>query len=124
MSRVPGTFKVKPATPVRDLGPSAARLERSLLDAGALDVEVWHMGECSIICSRERYRGTQRWHVSIAHPSRYPTWDEIKSVVYGIPKLELPAGRTFAQLLGNPAADKWVDAHENCFHLYEVDDPL
>ena len=65
-----------------------------------------------------------RWHVSIAHPSRYPTWDEIKTAVYSIESLTLRPGRTFAQLLGDPGQDVWVNAHGNCFHLYEIDQPV
>lgn len=125
MSRVPGTFRDRPANPRRILTAGAARLERGLVEAGALAAECWELGECSVIASRERYRGVYRWHLSVAHPDRYPTWDEVKVAAYGIPSVRLAEGRTFAQLLGNPkTAGQWVNAHENCFHLYEVEDPL
>jgi hypothetical protein len=122
--RVPGTFKDRPARPVRDLSLSADEAVAALTMLGALAAERWLLGECSVMCAREPVAGGWRWHVSIAHPSRYPSWDEIKTAIYGIPTIELPAGRTFAQLLGAPVREgEWVNAHENCFHLYEVDDP-
>lgn len=123
---IPGTFRSRPPAPVRALSADARRLEARFIANGALVAELWEIGECSVIVGRERYRGTYRWHVSIAHPSRYPTWDEVKTAAYGIPSVRLPEGHAFAQLLGNPRATAagWVDVHENCFHLYEVEDPL
>jgi hypothetical protein len=125
VSHVPGTFKNRPATPRRDLSPQGAEAE-SLLTAiaGAFHAERWLVGNCTVMCAREPFGGGLRWHISVAHPHRYPTWDEIKTAIYDIPAIELPKGRTFAQLLGGPVRDgDWVNAHENCFHFYEIDDP-
>jgi hypothetical protein len=122
MSRVPGTFKTKPDRPVRS--PLGREGEALLLQLGALHAEAWVVGECQVMCAREpRSDGNYWWHVSISHNDRYPTWDEIKAVVYGIPLIELPEGRTFAQLLGPVKEGEWVNMHENCFHFYEIDDP-
>jgi hypothetical protein len=54
------------------------------------------------------------WHLSVSHPRRYPTWDEIKSVRYSL----LPDERTFAILF--PPIAQYVNLHPNCFHLHEV----
>lgn len=54
------------------------------------------------------------WHLSVSHPKRYPTWDEIKAIRYGL----LPDELTFAILF--PPMAKYVNVHPNCFHLHEV----
>ena len=54
------------------------------------------------------------WHLSVAHPKRYPTWDEIKAIRYAL----LPDDKTFAILF--PPMAQYVNIHQNCFHLHEV----
>lgn len=71
----------------------------------------WSMGEISIILTENDGNGL---HLSLAHPRRLPTWDEVKRVRYEL----LPANRTFAMLL--PPREQYVNAHEFCFHLVEV----
>jgi hypothetical protein len=56
------------------------------------------------------------WHLSIAHEHRYPSWDEIADVRYEL----VPAEVTMALLL--PPPDEYVNAHEHCFHLWQIDD--
>lgn len=53
-------------------------------------------------------------HLSLSHPRRYPTWDEIKAVRYTL----LPDEKTFAILF--PPMAQYVNLHPNCFHLHEV----
>ena len=53
-------------------------------------------------------------HLSVSHPRRYPTWDEIKGIRYAM----LPNNLTFALLL--PPLSQYVNVHPNCFHLHEV----
>jgi len=55
------------------------------------------------------------WHLSIAHPLRYPTWDEIAEARYRI----LPDGVTMALLL--PPRAEYVNVNPNCFQLFQVD---
>jgi hypothetical protein len=55
------------------------------------------------------------WHLSISHPTRYPTWDEIKAARYDL----LPDDCTMGMLL--PPSGEYVNVHPNCFHLHEVD---
>lgn len=75
--------------------------------------------ECTVLVSREwvEERGVKvmRYHMSIAHRSRYPTWDEIKYARYHL----LPDNITMAMLL--PPTDQYVNLHPNCFHLHEID---
>jgi hypothetical protein len=57
------------------------------------------------------------WHLSISHPHRYPTWDEISEARY----LLTPDGVTMAMLL--PPRSEYVNVHDTVFHLWQVDDP-
>ena len=54
------------------------------------------------------------FHMSISHPKRYPTWDEIKGARYKF----CPDEYNMALLL--PPRSEYVNVHKNCFHLYEV----
>lgn len=54
------------------------------------------------------------WHLSVSHPQRYPTWDEIKEIRYAL----LPDSKTFAILF--PPMAQYVNVHPRCFHLHEV----
>jgi hypothetical protein len=123
MSRVPGTFKNRPPEIRRDLRPEAAQSERDLELLGAVVCRRYLLGECTVIVALEPYGTETRWHLSIAHSSRYPTWDEIKAARYGISDV-IPDSMVMAQLLGPVAEGEWVNAHDNCFHLYEVRDPV
>jgi len=70
----------------------------------------WYsMGECSIHVSLD----ASAWHLSIAHPRRYPSWAEIKRARDKL----LPADRSFAMVL--PRDGEYVNVHPNCFHLWE-----
>lgn len=120
---VPGTFKNRPPMPRRDLSPQGREAEALIEAIGALTAERWLVGDCTVMIAREPIHGTgYRWHLSIAHPDRYPTWDEIKTAVYGIEAL---AEVVMAQVLG-PVSDlgDWVNVHDNCFHLYEIHDEV
>jgi hypothetical protein len=124
---VPGTFKNRPPIPRRvsplirgNEGQWAQIVRDGLLGSGALAVECYVMGECSVVVAREPFkRGEYRWHLCIACPTRYPTWDEIKTARYSVSELaDVPL---MAQLLPLvEGRDEWVDVHENCFHLHEV----
>lgn len=54
------------------------------------------------------------WHLSISHPDRYPTWDEIKEARYEF----LPHSLHIAMIL--PPPSEYVNLHDNCFHLHEL----
>jgi len=71
----------------------------------------------TVICGREPCGpgGEIRWHLSIAHHHRYPTWDEIRDIRYVL----VPDDVTVAMFL--PPRGEYVNEHEFCFHLYEVE---
>jgi len=80
-----------------------------------------------VICAREPNRAapagiwlppaeTMLWHLSIAHQHRYPTWDEIADVRYEL----VPDDVTMALLL--PPPDEYVNLHDFCMHLWQIDD--
>jgi hypothetical protein len=56
------------------------------------------------------------WHLSVSHQHRYPTWDEIADVRYEL----VPDDVTMALLL--PPPQEYINAHEFCFHLWQIDD--
>lgn len=129
MSRVPGTMKQALSEPVRaadHYDPTIRNWggfqEAAILRNGALIAACYVVGGCSVIVAREPVAGdgSYRWHLSIAHPERYPTWDEIKFARYTITYTkDVPL---MVQLLPRVEnASKWTNAHENCFHLYEID---
>lgn len=68
-------------------------------------------GEISVFVGQEPQIG---WHLSISHPRRYPTWDEIKAARYDL----VPRDVTMAMLL--PPPDEFVNIHQNCFHLHQI----
>lgn len=55
-----------------------------------------------------------RWHLSIAHPSRYPTWDEIKEARYRFVPDEV------YMMMPLPPSKVYLNVHQNCFHLWEA----
>jgi len=67
---------------------------------------------CSIIYGIEQ----GRHHLSISHPDRYPTWDEIRDARYAI----MPDEITVAMFL--PPKKDYVNVNENTFHLWETID--
>ena len=72
--------------------------------------QAYRFGECLVIVSQDG----GYWHMSISHPSRYPTWDEIRDARYEL----VPDHVTMALLL--PPREEYVNIHPNCFHLWEV----
>lgn len=83
-----------------------------LIAQGAKRCRMFRRGLLSVIVAVEE----GRWHISVAHPSRYPTWDEIKEVRYRF----VPDDVTMAMLL--PPRSQYVNKHPNCFHLHETRD--
>lgn len=69
---------------------------------------------CFILIAKEGDEKDKRWHLSISHPLRYPTWDEIKEARYSL----LSRTKDFAMIL--PREGDYVNIHPNCFHLWEI----
>lgn len=73
--------------------------------------KAYSWGALRIIVAKEPKVG---WHMSISHPRRYPTWDEIKKARYTLCPREID----MAMFL--PPESQFVNIHPNCFHLFEV----
>lgn len=84
-------------------------------DNGVIAAGCFQLEECSVILAHEPLgpAGEYRWHLSIAHPYRYPTWDEIAEARYQL----LDDNLLMVMVL--PPSDQYVNAHPNCFHLHE-----
>lgn len=66
--------------------------------------------KCKVLVAREPVVG---WHLSISHPFRYPSWEEIKAARYTL----VPHDVTMVMCF--PPPGEFVNVHPNCFHLYE-----
>ena len=56
------------------------------------------------------------WHVSVSHPNREPSWDEVRR----IREAATPDSVTMAMIL--PPRSEYVNVHETCLHLWELRD--
>lgn len=108
------------------------RLEERALPDPILSLEGEHRAfaaecGCSIIVAHEPAKSAPGgmwlppselllWHLSIAHPDRYPSWDEIADARYEL----VPDDVTMALLL--PPPGEYVNEHPHCFHLWQIDD--
>lgn len=72
-----------------------------------------------------RFNGTQfaviitkddgvNWHMSISHPNRYPTYEELKEARYKFCPDEVEMAQIF------PPKSEFVNVHPNCFHLWQI----
>ncbi len=95
---------------VETLSPLA--IDRHLINGSNSYLRTYRLGECTVIVTRE----FDRWHLSIAHESRYPSWDEIAEARYRI----IPDDVTMGLLL--PPKAEYVNIHRNCFQIVEVVD--
>ncbi len=77
-------------------------------------LDAWTLGPCRIL---RQHTPSLGWHLSISHPKRYPTWDELAEARYQL----LPDDVTMVVVL--PPSDQYVNAHPNCFHLHEAVNP-
>lgn len=115
---VPGSHEpgfVEPAL-VQEKIPEAVKRALPL----TLGIRVYSLGECSIIMGRENPGGGRYlWHLTISHPERHPSWDEIKTARYRLLPLEL----CFAMFLPPPANYVNLPAQDHVFQLWESDDP-
>ena len=63
----------------------------------------------TIIMSKEK----GKWHISLSHKTRYPTWDELKEMKYHFfPDISMA--------IIFPPKEEYVNIDTNCFHLYEL----
>lgn len=59
--------------------------------------------------------GKLGWHLSISHPRRLPTYAEMKRARYEF----MPDNIYVAQIF--PPQSEFVNIHENCLHLWEIE---
>ncbi|HEX6786652.1 MAG TPA: hypothetical protein VF076_05610, partial [Acidimicrobiales bacterium] len=57
-----------------------------------------------------------RWHLSLSHEQRVPTWEEIRDACH-----ELRPGVTFS--VGIPPRSMWMNEHDHVLHAWETVDP-
>lgn len=74
--------------------------------------KTYTMGQCFIIVSPP-LNSEWGWHLSISHPARYPSWDEVAKARYEL----LPLDLDFEMPL--PSPDKYISVHPNCFQVHE-----
>jgi hypothetical protein len=94
----------------RELPP---RADEPLINAANSYVRQYTLGECTVLVTRE----SGRWHLSIAHRLRYPTWDEVAEARYRA----IPDDVWMALHL--PPRGEYVDLHPNCFQLIQAAAP-
>uniref|UniRef100_A0A6H1ZTI7 DUF7694 domain-containing protein n=1 Tax=viral metagenome TaxID=1070528 RepID=A0A6H1ZTI7_9ZZZZ len=70
----------------------------------------WEFDSCIVCISKD----LGKWHLSISHLSRYPTYDEIKSARYEFIEDSVTMAMFF------PPKAEFVNLSKNCFHLYEL----
>lgn len=73
----------------------------------------YRMGAITIILTRE----FGRWHMSVAHPARAPTWAEIAHAWYAI----VPEAAVMTAALILPPKSEYVNIHKYCFQVFEID---
>lgn len=57
-----------------------------------------------------------RWHVSVSHPKRLPTWDEMRTARDQM----TPPDVAMAFIL--PRSNEYVNVHAHCLHMWQLDD--
>jgi hypothetical protein len=128
MARVPGTN----TTPRTLISGGLGKLRSAAKPEAVQHLEGQHAAflsdsGCSVIAAYEPAKAAPHgiwlppdelriFHLSIAHPDRYPTWDEIADARYEL----IPHDVTMAMLLPSPG--EYVNTHEHCFHLWQIDD--
>ncbi len=79
---------------------------------GSPYVRSYTMGQCSILVTREN----GFWHLSIAHPTRYPTWLEISHVWYKV----IPGAEGIQGALILPKLSEYVNLHSYCMQVHQL----
>lgn len=90
--------------------PSSTRTIRELWPSPVPSTRAFAVGPCRVIVGVE----AGRWHLSISHPRRYPTWDEIREARYTL----CPSGIDMVMHL--PRVEDYVNLHPNTFHLWQI----
>ena len=78
--------------------------------SGALGLPMSRSSTGCTAIATHRPTGT---HISVSHPARCPSWDELASARDAF----APGVRMVMHL---PPADEYVNAHQTCLHLWEA----
>jgi len=104
------------------MGETAVRVEEVAVPQAmrmAGSTRWFRVGPCSVAAGREFLAGEPRYHMSVAHPRRLPTWDEIKEAKQAMHTLGvLESDRTY--VMPFPPRRSWLSVHPYCFHLWEL----
>lgn len=74
----------------------------------------YRWGDLKVCVGDPKVEGHQ--HISISHPYRYPSWDEIYTARYEFMANDINAA------IFLPRKSEYVNIHPNCFHVHEVFD--
>lgn len=80
---------------------------------------LYKLGAGAVLLGQEpvdEARQDLRWHLSVSHPSRLPTWEELRRVRDEL----VPADVCMA--IPYPPRAWWLSIHPNCLHLWEIHD--
>lgn len=115
---IPGTFEpgfVEPKL-VEVRPPEQVRH----LIQGGVTLHYFHFGDCSILLGLEPggVHGELRWHLTISHPHRHPSWDEIKTARYRL----LGPDTVIAMILPPPEHYVNVPEQDHVFQLWQIED--
>lgn len=94
--------------------PTPPDVERAALVHGNAYVRCYVLGECTVVVTRE----SDRWHLSVAHKTRLPTWDECAAAWYRC----VPAAKTLCGSLVLPPLHEYVNRNEFCLQVCEIDE--
>lgn len=74
-------------------------------------LRAYRYGPLSVIVTREG----GLYHMSVAHPTRYPTWEEISGAWYRA----VPGAAEIEGKMALPRLDHYVNIHNFCMHVYQ-----
>lgn len=90
-----------------------AAIDQGYMEAGT---KTYKMGKVKIFVSPPDARLNQPgWHLSISHPDRYPTWDEVASAWYQL----VPDADNRVGQMALPKKAHYISIHNYCFQVHE-----
>lgn len=105
----PSALKRKPL-PLAEQPPLP--IHARLLTAENSYVRFYTLGDCTVLVTRE----FGRYHLSIAHPKRYPAWEEISEAWYRV----VPGAAERVGALILPPLSRYLNVHEFCMQVHEI----
>ena len=87
---------------------------RSLMAMVGMSGEWYRWGDLKVCVADPEVEGGA--HISVSHPYRYPTWEEIKAAWYDL----VPNASEITGAIILPRKPEYVNIHTNCFHVYQL----